>query len=408
MQFSEVIGQRTTIQRLKSLAQNNRLSHALLFLGKEGSGALPLANAFAQYLVCDQVAVRKMRQAPSAPPSLFEEELSPAEENVQKLPEDSCGQCPSCLKASGSVHPDIHYSYPVVALAKGDKPPISADYSAEWRSFIRQYPYANAYDWLQSIGAENRQGNITARECSEIIHKLSFKSFESGFKILIMWMPEYLGEQGNKLLKLIEEPPDDTLFFFVAEQEARILPTILSRTQLVRIPPIAPEAMEDALVNRAGVTPEKARPLAAVSEGNYREALSLLQHNDEDWQSMTREWLNAILKNGPVAVVRWVDDMSKFGREKQKQFLLYVNHLLEESIRLRIMGDAATPIPDNEVDFATRLNKMASISQQQAMIREIEQAAYLIERNAHGKMLFHALSIKIYHIIKHNSLILIA
>lgn len=393
--------------RLRSLAQNNRLSHALLFLGKEGSGALPIANAFAQYLVCEKASVRKERQAKAVAPSLFGEELSPADEDADMLREDSCGQCPSCLKASGSMHPDIHYSYPVVALAKGDKPPISADYASEWRSFISQYPYANAYDWLQSIGAENRQGNITARECSEIIHKLSFKSFESGFKILIMWMPEYLGDQGNKLLKLIEEPPDDTLFFFVAEQEAKILPTILSRTQLVRIPPIAPEAMEDALVKRAGVTSEKARPLAVVSEGNYREALSLLQHNDEDWQSMTREWLNAILKNGPVAVVRWVDEMSKFGREKQKQFLLYVNHLLEESIRLRVMGDAATPIPEHEADFATRLNKMASISQQQAMIREIEQASYLIERNAHGKMLFHALSIKIYHIIKHNSLILI-
>ncbi len=234
--------------RLRSLAQNNRLSHALLFLGKEGSGALPLANAFAQYLVCEKASVRKERQAKAVAPSLFGEELSPADEDADMLREDSCGQCPSCLKASGSMHPDIHYSYPVVALAKGDKPPISADYASEWRSFISQYPYANAYDWLQSIGAENRQGNITARECSEIIHKLSFKSFESGFKILIMWMPEYLGDQGNKLLKLIEEPPDDTLFFFVAEQEAKILPTILSRTQLVRIPPIAPEAMVEAIV----------------------------------------------------------------------------------------------------------------------------------------------------------------
>lgn len=270
-----------------------------------------------------------------------------------------------------------------------------------------QFPYGNDYDWLQFLGAENKQGNITAHECSDIIRKLNLKSFESGYKILVMWMPEYLGKEGNKLLKLIEEPPDKTLFILVAQEESRILPTILSRTQLVRIPPIEATEMETALVKRAGLDPAKARAIAAVSEGNYREALSLLQHDEEDWQSMARDWLNAVLRNGPVAQVKWVDEIGKFGREKQKQFLRYFNHLLEQSIRLRMMGASTPQIPENERDFAIRLNKLATLSQQRVIIEEIDRAAWQIERNAHGKMLFLALSIKINHIIKDNSLFLV-
>ena len=263
------------------------------------------------------------------------------------------------------------------------------------------------YDWLQFIGAENKQGNITAYECSDILRKLTLKSFESGYKILIMWMPEYLGNEGNKLLKLIEEPPEKTLFLLVAEEESKLLPTILSRTQLVKLPPLDYRDIETALVSRAGISAEKARPLASVAEGNYREALFLLQHDDEDWQSMVRDWLNAILKNGPVAQVKWVDEMGRLGREKQKQFLRYFNHLLEECIRLRVMDGTAIEMPEKERDFALRFNKITTLSQQQAIIEETDRAAYYIERNAHGKMLFQALTIKLYHIIKDNSLILV-
>jgi DNA polymerase-3 subunit delta' len=304
------------------------------------------------------------------------------------------------------IHPDIHFSYPVVPRKPGDKP-LATDYLSEWREFITQFPYGNVFDWLQFIGAENKQGNITANECADILRKLNLKSFESGYKILVMWMPEYLGNEGNKLLKLIEEPPAKTLFLLVAEEESKMLPTIISRTQLVKIPPIDTGDIERSLINRAGVAADKARPLASVAEGNYREALFLLQHDEEDWQALVRDWLNAILKNGPVAQVKWVEEMGKLGREKQKQFLRYFNHLLEESIRMRAMGALAPEIPEKERDFAIRINKLATLSQQQAIIEEIDRAAYYIERNAHGKMLFQALSIKLYHIIKDNSLILV-
>ncbi|HLZ86497.1 MAG TPA: hypothetical protein VKQ52_04640 [Puia sp.] len=377
MAFTSVIGQGQVKQHLVELIQGNRLSHALLFLGQEGSGALPLALAFAQYVVCEH-----------------------------PRDGDACGVCPPCVKASQLIHPDIHYSYPVIPKKAGDKP-VSTDYGAEWREFIAQYPYGNAYDWLQFIGAENKQGNITAQECNDIIHKLSLKSFESGYKILLMWMPEYLGNEGNKLLKLIEEPPANTLFLLVAENESLILPTILSRTQLVKVPLPETAEIERALVERAGLGVEQARQTAVLCEGNYHEALQLIRHADEDWQGVLREWLNAILKNGPIAQVKWIDEISKSGRERQKQFLRYFNHLLEQAIRLRYIDGGGVPIPEGERDIALRLNKIADVGQQRAIIEELDRAAYYIERNAHAKMLFHALTIKVYHILADRKVVVV-
>lgn len=413
MSFTDVIGQKEIKEKLVELVRHNRLSHALLFLGNEGSGALSLALAFAQYTVCEKVNKPQAAASGSslfdAGPSLFGDTASPAGSSPApsgpppssapaNFPPDACGVCPACIKAAQLIHPDIHFSYPVIPRKPGDKP-VSTDYINEWREFVKRYPYGNAYDWLQFIGAENKQGNITALECNDIIHKLSLKSFESGYKILVMWMPEYLGNEGNKLLKLIEEPPANTLFILVAENESLILQTILSRTQLVKIPLPDTKDIEEALIRRAGAAAEQARQIAVLCEGNYHEALQLIRHAEDDWQGILREWLNAILKNGPIAQVKWIDEISKSGRERQKQFLRYFNHLLEQAIRLRYMGDAAPAIPDQERDIALRLNKIADIAQQRAIIEELDRAAYYIERNAHAKMLFHALTIKLYHIL---------
>ncbi|MBA4166296.1 MAG: hypothetical protein H0X41_01885 [Chitinophagaceae bacterium] len=375
MLFKNVIGQPVVKKHLAEMIGRNRLSHALLFAGKEGSAALPLAIAFAQYVLCENRG------------------------------EDACGVCNACKKAGNLVHPDIHFSHPVISRKPGDKP-VSTDFISEWREFISSYAYGNVYDWLQFIGAENKQGNITAQECNDIVRKLSLKSFESGYKILILWMPEYLGTEGNKLLKLIEEPPPDTLFILVAENENIVLPTILSRTQLIRVPPLATEDIQQALVEKSKITNDQARQIALVSGGNYRESLQLIQHAGEDWQSLLREWLNAIMKSGPVAQVKWIEEISRQGREKQKQFLRYFNHLLEQAIRMQAMQGYDLPFPDNEKDFASRLNKMAGIGQQRAIIEELDRASYYIERNANAKMLFHALTIKLYHIIADKSVIL--
>ena len=393
MQFSKIIGQEEVKQQLVELVQHNRLSHALLFLSKEGSGALSLAIALAQYITCERANPKKQTTNSS---SLFGEELPVTDSRL--LTSDSCGTCPSCNKAEQLIHPDIHFSYPVVTKKSGT-PPLSTDYIVEWREFVKTYPYGNIYDWLQFIGAENKQGNITAHECNDIIRKLSLKSFESEYKILIMWMPEYLGNEGNKLLKLIEEPPPNTLFILVAENDTLLLPTILSRCQMIKIPSLETTVIEKALIEKNNTDSTKARQIAATAEGNYREALQLLQHAEEDWQGLLREWLNAILKTGPIAQTKWVEEISRMGREKQKQFLRYFNHLLEQSIRSKIMGSNLY-LPDNEKDFADRLNRIADTNQQQEIIKELDRASYHIERNANSKILFHALTIKLYHIIQ--------
>lgn len=395
MLFKDVIGQTEVKRHLAEMVQTNRLSHALLFLGRPGSGALPLAMAFAQYVVCEKVNGKAGASQPVV--SLFG--LDDTARSPKSLLFDACGVCAACTKARQMVHPDIHFSYPVISRKSGDKPK-STDFIAEWREFVKQSPYGNAYEWLQFIGAENKQGNITAEECGDIMRQLSLKSFESEYKILVMWMPEYLGKEGNKLLKLIEEPPANTLFVLVAESEEQILPTILSRTQLVKIPLLENEEVEKALFERNNTPPDQARVVAGIAQGNYHEALQLLQHSEEDWLTLLRDWLNATLKENQVAQVKWVDEISKIGREKQKQFLRYYNHLLEQCVRLRILGPDNLSLSDNEKDFAQRLNKITSVTQQHAILTELDKAAYYIERNANGKILFHALTIKMLHLIR--------
>ncbi|WP_298739403.1 hypothetical protein [uncultured Chitinophaga sp.] len=376
MLFSDIIGQENIHHQLVQAVQQNRLSHAMLLLAPEGAGGLPLALAFTQYLVC---------------------------ENKQE--NDACGQCPACVKASQYIHPDIHFSYPVIPRKPGDKP-LSTDYAAEWREFIGTHPYGNAYDWLQFIGAENKQGNITANECHDIIRKLSLKSFESQYKILLMWMPEYLGNEGNRLLKLIEEPPANTLFILVAENQEQILATILSRTHLIRVNPLPKEVLVDALVSRARAAPAKARQAATIAMGNYREALTLLQNAEDDYHELLRNWLNFIFTGNRPALQAWIEQMAstKTGRENQKQFLRYFINLLEHSLRLQFLNREQLAFSEEEMDFAAKLNKLANLQQMESIMELLDNACYYIERNANAKLLFHALSIRLQYIFRNKPL----
>lgn len=411
MQFNNILAQHEVKHQLKELVQKNRLSHALLFLGKEGSGALPLAIAFAQYILCEKVNPKAKKDISV---SLF------GDKEIETIPtnwEDSCGVCASCNKAEQLIHPDLHFSYPALKKDSKHDRVLSTDYITEWREFIKKFPYGNVSDWIHFLKENpkakiespiNKQGNITVHECDDISRKLSLKAFESDYKILIMWMPEFLGNSGNKLLKLIEEPPPDTLFIFVAEDENAILPTILSRTQLIKIPSLNNEDIESVLINDYNIATERAEQISAIAEGNFREALQLLQDAEEDWQAQVRDWLNVTLKNNVNAQLKWIDETSRLGREKQKQFLKYFIHLLQQAIRVRYLDeDNLSSTPEDERDFAIRLNKMCSIEAQEAIVSELNKAIYYIERNAHAKMLFHALTIRLYHIIKDNSLILV-
>jgi DNA polymerase-3 subunit delta' len=411
MQFNQLLAHEPIKNKLKNLVQKNRLSHALLFLGKEGSGALPLAIAFAQYILCEKV---NGQQTNKKGDSLFGDQ-----ENLNSVAylEDSCGECDSCKKISQLVHPDLHFSYPALKRDSRHDRVLSTDYISEWRQFIQQFPYNNVTDWIDFLKENskskienpiNKQGNITAFECDDISRKLSLKSFESNYKILIMWMPEYLGKEGNKLLKLIEEPPSDTIFIMVAEDEEAILSTILSRTQLIKIPSLENDEIKNALVNNYHIEEEKASQIAAVSEGNYREALQLAQNPEEDLQSQVRDWLNIIVKNNVASQIKWIEEISKIGREKQKTFLKYFIHLLEQAVRNSYLSkENLKNVAEKDLDFSERLNKICTFEAQQEMVKELEKAVYYIERNAHAKMLFHSLTIRFFHIIKDNSVILV-
>lgn len=401
MLFKDVAGHDEVKQHLIEMVIHNRLSHALIFLGKEGCGALPLALTFAQY-----ISLLPVTENVIAGPSLF------GEKEELKFPSDPdeadswMQQRPAYGRASQLVHPDIHYSYPVITKKSG-VPPLSTDYINEWREFIEQFPYGNVFDWLQYLDAENKQGNITASECNDIIRKLNLKSFESGYKILVMWMPEYLGKEGNKLLKLIEEPPPQTLFILVAESESQILTTILSRCQLVKIPALKASDIEQTLLEKKACTPETAKQIANASHGNYREALHLLQHADEDFNGLLREWLNAIFKNNTVSQVKVIEEIGRLGREKQKQFLKHFTHLIEQAVRMEIANEdlranLSGMMSGSEKDFIPRINKAMSLEKKEVLASELDKAAYYIERNANARILFHALSIKLYHIIKNN------
>lgn len=376
MLFSEVIGQQPVKDFLIQSVKQNRLSHALIFQAPEGAGGLPMALAFAQYIVC-----------------------------VDKQADDACGQCGPCKRAAQFIHPDIHFSYPVVPRKPGDKP-ISTDYVREWRQFISQDPYAATFDWLQFIDAENKQGNITAAECGDIIRKFNLKSYESEYKILLMWRPEFLEKEGNRLLKLIEEPPPKTVFIFVAENMDRILPTIQSRAQLVRMRSLTASELTEALTTKAGQDEKTAVRIAGLAEGNYGQARKMIGEVSDDFLPDLRSWLNVIIQRNPVAMQEWIDEMAspKQGRERQKQFIRYFLGLVEHALRLQYLKKDHFSFPAEEQDFAVNLNKVADIYQLNLIVEELDKACYHIERNANSKLLFHALSLRLQYIFLRKDL----
>ncbi len=409
MQFSQIPDQKEVKEKLTDLVNNNRLSHALLFLGKEGSGALPMAIAFAQFILCE----RNQSAGKEKAPSLFGDE-EPSETIIYT---DSCGVCPTCAKVNQLIHPDLHFSYPALKRdARHDKV-LSTDYAAPWREFIEEAPFGNVSDWIDFLKGNakskiespaNKQGNIGVNECEDILRKFSLKAFENKYKILIMWMPEYLGAMGNKLLKLIEEPPPDTLFIFVAEEEGRILPTILSRTQLIKIPSFNHKAVCKTLLKNDDISEDKASQVATLAEGNMREALLLAQNSEEDWHDLLKAWLNVSYKNSVSTLLPLLDEMNKLGREKQKQFLKYFIQLTRQAILLQYLPfEKTSGMPEKEMELAANINKLCGMEAKEAIIEEMEKATYYIERNANARMLFHALSIRLHYIIKDKSLILV-
>ncbi len=365
-----IIGQQRTQNLLTSLASSERVPHALLFLSATGGGGLALATAFAQKLQCENQA--------SQPTGI-----------------QSCGECSACRKASHFTHPDIHFSFPTVGANV-----VSTDFLKEWRSFLSEMPYADVNTWLQRLGADNKQGNINKEECNAILKKLSLKAFEGRYKILLMWLPEYLGKEGNRLLKLIEEPPEQTIFLLVAENQDLILNTILSRCQLIKLDPLSDEEVAEGLVQTRGVDIERARQIAFLSGGDFGAACAAADAPITDDAQLLLDWLRKCWRGHAVEMVRWTEEFAKLGRENQKQFLHYGLHFLREMLSLVSTGSPAMRLRPEELATAQNMAKVLDFDKIARIVGLINDNIYYIERNANPKILFLDTSIQMHQIMK--------
>lgn len=371
MQFNQIVGQAAIKQRLINSVTDNRVSHAQLFLGPEGSGSLALAVAYAQFLSCED-----------------------------KQPDDSCGVCSSCRKYQKLMHPDLHFSYPFFAKHKDDN---ALTFIEEWREAFLANPYLSLDIWRDYLEAENKQANINIAECHQIIKKLSFKPFESAYKILILWLPEYLDKEGNALLKIIEEPQPNTLFLLVAQNQDQILNTILSRTQLIKIPALTYEDIKHQMIGQYHQTEHAAAEIAYLSNGNMTEALAMLGQEDKSYHNLFVQWLRYCFANKGIELVSFVDQLAKMGRENQKNFMRYGISFIRECCLLMAEAGSLVHLPAAELETAQRMAKVMTISMANAISAELEKAHYHIERNANPKILFLDVSLQIISFVKAKS-----
>lgn len=369
MQFEDVIGQKEVKEHLVQTVKEERIPHAQLFIGKEGSGALALAIAYAQYVLC-----------------------------ASSANQEACN-----IKANKLAHPDLHFCYPVSTTDKVKKEPVSTHFIGQWREAILDNPYLNLFQWLQHLGIENKQGMINVHQSAEILKTLSLKSFESEFKVMIIWMPEKMNTStANKLLKIIEEPPQKTLFLLVTENPDALLPTIISRTQIVRIPPISKADMEGALQSRHQLTPEMAASVAHLAGGSYLEALQVL--NTSESVEFNREefvaWMRMCFAKKFVNMLDWIDKISRVGREKQKFFLEYGLHIFRESLMQNYADPELVKLHDSETAFVNKFAPFVHTKNCIQLISEFEKAIYHIERNANAKIMFLDLSLKVLKLLR--------
>lgn len=370
MLLKDVVGQHEVKQHLIDLAQSGTIPHAQLFLAHQGAGALAMALAFVQFILCE----------------------NPNEE-------DSCGVCNTCNKVQKLIHPDIHFSYPIIAKKPSPHPSLSTDYIQEWRKEIVTNPYINELEWLQAIGAENKQGNISADEARNILKGLNLTAFEAKYKIHIIWMAEALAREGNILLKLLEEPPPNTILILIAENQEEILPTILSRCQLVEINKIQDEAIAQALLKH-GVPQSNTQHIAYLADGNFNEALKLIDsETDENTRRLT-QWLDASLNMKSAELLKWTEENGKIGRENLKVFLEYTSHIFRESLLLLHIKNYTARLANDELQLAKRINKFLTYQKLEMLLALINKKHYEIERNVSPKLVLMDMSLKIYQIIR--------
>ena len=370
MLFNQIIGQEHIKKHLQTSAKNGRIAHAQLFVSKEGRGALPMAIAYAQFLLC-----------------------------ISAKNAEACA-----VKCEKLEHPDLHFAFPVTTNNSIKKHPVSNLFLEDWRTFIAEKPYGNLFNWLQHIGVENKQALIGVDEAEEVVKKLKLKSYEGGFKIMIIWMAEKMNvAAANKLLKLIEEPPKDTVFILITEDENQIISTIKSRCQALYFSGLSNKDIAKALVETEQVDENEALKIAHQSEGNYTKALQILHKNSNDLQfeNWFITWVRSAFKaKGNAAVIQdlivWSNEIATSGRETQKQFLQYCLQFFRQAMLLNykseqlVFLETKTPKFDLK-NFAPFIHSGNIIS----IEKEVNDALYHIERNGNAKIILLDLSMKL-------------
>jgi DNA polymerase-3 subunit delta' len=375
MLFRNIVGQHQIKERLIQTVQENRVSHAQLFLGARGSGKLAMAIAYAQFVNC------KNRTA-----------------------DDSCGTCPSCIKYEKLIHPDLHFIYPV-ASTKEVKKPKSIDFIESWRSLLFENKfYTNLGEWYEKIGIENKQGIINVEDCNSIIKTLGYKSYEAEYKVMIIWMAEKLFHAAApKILKILEEPPDKTLFILISENQDQIISTILSRTQLIKIPKISNNDLLEALKSEPNAEKADLQRIVNFSEGNYNLALKQLKVSETDKLNFEKfkEWMRYCYAVDIPKISIFVSEFSKMGRERQKRFFIYALMMARSCILINYGQKGLLKLDEDESNW---LSKGFSPFINSANINEFSKvfndAHYAIERNANPSILLMDISLKATKLLK--------
>lgn len=370
MLFSDIIGQDAIKERLIATVKENRISHARLFLGKPGYGTLPLAIAYAQYILC-----------------------------TGNKDNDSCGTCSSCLKANKLIHPDLHFSFPVNTnpdIVKSN--PTSEPFMPLFRELHNETHYFDLNDWHLKSGLSTKQTNINVYESALIMRNLALKAFESEYKITIIWMAERMNVQSaNKLLKILEEPPAKTLFFLVAESEENILATILSRTQLIKTGRISSTALKEALAKEYDVSPDRASSIAHLADGDYIQAKRLMESTQEELFNKENfsVWMRLCFRASLIELVDWAEKMGKCGREQLKNFLEYGLHIFRESAIINAQADELKRLEGDELNFAKNFAPFVNQANIMLYMELFNDMHYAIERNANAKIVLLSASFKI-------------
>ncbi len=375
MNFSQIPGQEAVIDRLRCSVAENRVSHAMLLYGPEGAGKFAIALAFARYISCES-----------------------------RTAEDACGVCPSCVKYDKLIHPDLHFVFPVIKKKSGTEP-VSDTYISQWRSMVLKSPWFSLNNWTEAMEVANEQALIPVAEAAEIVRKLSLKSFESDFKIMIIWLPEKMNaETANKLLKIIEEPPARTLFILVSEEDDKLLPTITSRCQHIRIPSISAEALTGHLTNVTGMDPVKASEIAAIANGNMVKAMALARDDDNTGVLLDRftRLMRTAYTRDIHSLVTWSEETAALGRERQKSFLSYSLRMIRENFVMNFGGKEKKMVhlTRDEDSFSLKFHPFINESNINALNREFNLAYAHVESNGNTKMIFLDLALKTMRLIR--------